>query len=216
LAVHEWLQSTEGQSMISRTLQAHRLPSSFDADVERMVLRSAATATSRGARIDSAPAWATSCLRNRVKDLLRSPMSKRAPRRDRPHDDLTDDEARFGADTGDGAIERFETSQVADEVRRQLLMTGTHGWQVAGGLAVLAVGVDGAEPGARCPRPVGGAGELEAGNWAGLWYAGRHDCFDADADTDVVRKRRSRAAAALRSALVEAGSAAGLNGAIGA
>ncbi len=166
LAVHEWLQSSEGQSMIARTLRAYRLPPSFDADVERMVIRSAAGAISRGKTIDSPPAWATNCIRNRTKDLFRSPKSRLAPRRERDGEGITDDEARFGSAVDDHSIERFENAQVADVVRRRLLSAGTHGWRVAAGLAVVAYDVDQAEPECEVPttcRGCRGAGVQQLG-----------------------------------------------------
>jgi hypothetical protein len=60
---------------------------------------------------------------------------------------------------------------------------------------VLAIALDGAGPADDCPTPKAGAGDGEALAWAGLFYAGRRECFPAAgaADDPATRKRRSRA-----------------------
>jgi hypothetical protein len=65
----------------------------------------------------------------------------------------------------------------------------------AGALAVLAIVLDGAGAADDCPTPKAGAGDDEAVAWAGLFYAGRRECFPPPGAPDdaATRKRRSRA-----------------------
>ena len=68
-------------------------------------------------------------------------------------------------------------------------------WKVSAALTVLAVLYDEAGPGNGCPQPVGGASEVEAAHWVGLWYAGKRDLFPSDSQPagNTMTKRRSRA-----------------------
>jgi hypothetical protein len=86
--------------------------------------------------------------------------------------------------------------------------------RAASGLAFLAARVEDAPPGPQCPQPLGGAGALEASEWAGLWYGGRHDCFPGSGvkDGPTLRKRRSRAVGQLHDVLIAAAAEANLAG----
>jgi hypothetical protein len=137
----------------------------------------------RGGVIDSVPAWATRVMTLRTKDLLRGDRRK-----------------SFGARCGiegetiaaKGApadlAEVLANRARVDEMRRALLVI-VDDWRLAAGLTMIAVQVDGADPGSACPRPRGGVDVEEArASWAAAWYAGRRRAFDAP-HAAVNRKR---------------------------
>lgn len=196
-----WLMSADGQRAVARTCQSLRLPAAFDTDLVVQVCRAADRMVEKGEPIESAPAFATRTLRLRAMSLLASPRSSRA------RNVVAGDDGEIETDRADG-VDRFadvEADLRADEARRRLagLWPSEQPWALSAALTVMSVLYDGAVPGTGCPTPVGGASEIEAAHWSGLWYAGRHDLFPGPNEPggNTLTKRRSRAATVVKDVL---------------
>lgn len=196
-----------GHALARRALASHGLPAHLVDDVVQDALVRALRAEQRGDDVRNIEAFTTVLVQRSVRDLLRGI-------RRRPEGHVVEPPP-----TGDGiepfapvlADDRPEAEVVAaaqaSALRRQLgRMLDGAARPAAGALAVLAVAVDGAEPADDCPAPVAGAGPDEALAWAGLFYAGRVECFPTAGGVDdaATRQRRSRAVRDQRRVLLEA------------
>lgn len=134
-------------------------------------------------------AYARRVVRNEAIDLVRSPRAV----------DLDDflGEAGDPSTVGD-ATANIESEAAVDAVRASLqaVMPRNAPWAVAAGLVVLALADDPSHPvDAAVPRPEVDD-DSKRWRWAGLHFAGRHDCFPRDsAESGACRMRRSRALA---------------------
>jgi hypothetical protein len=169
-------------------------------DLAQETLRRMLVAEGRGTEIDSVEAFVNVLAQRAAIDLLRRAV--------RDPISIEDVERRDWVDDGH-EIEAVDAVLVGIAVRGAVARrVGSVPARAAAALAYLAAMVDGAVVADDCPQPGKGAGPTESAEWAGLWYAGRDDCF-ADGGA-AVRKRRSRAVADLRELLVDAAADAGI------
>jgi len=197
-----WLGSKDGQRAVKNTLHAVRLPEAFDSDLVTMVCHGADQMVAKGVPIASVAAWATRTLRLRAIDLVRSPRTSRVALVAHTSDGELE---RDLPDRPDEALAEHDANALAVDVRQQLGATWASepAWTISAALTVVAVLYDGAGPGHGCPQPKGGASEVEAAHWVGLWYAGRRDLFPAPYEPagNTITKRRSRATQTVRDLL---------------
>ena len=76
-----------------------------------------------------------------------------------------------------------------------MLMMDERPEDISAAITFIARVADEAELAQQCPQPEAGATATEAAVWAGLWYAGRHECFG---EGNTITKRRSRAMSRVR------------------
>ena len=196
-----WLMSVEGRRTVKNVLRDKRLPGFFDSDLVSMVCHAADQMVAKGERIESVAAWTTHTLRRRATDLVRSPRTSRAA---------------LVVQTSEGELEvelpdhhdsfaEHDAVALAVDVRQRLGASWITepAWTVSAALTVMTVLYDGAGPGRGCPTPKGGASEVEAAHWVGLWYAGRRDLFPTAQEVagNTITKRRSRATLTVRELL---------------
>lgn len=185
-----------GHRVVARALAGHGLPAHLADDLQQEALIRVLRAEQRGDDVGNVEAFTTVLVQRAARDLLRGirrrPEGHAVPE---PIDDLDADvrTARLDADLPEAEVVGAE---VAVALRRHVAaaLVGSPR-PAAGALAVLAIVLDGAGPAADCPAPRAGAGDDEALAWAGLFYAGRRECFPAAGavDDQATRKRRSRA-----------------------
>ena len=199
--MRQFLASPAGRAMVRRALDHNALSHQLVDDVTQEVLRRTLTQIARGTVIDNVEAFATTVAQRASIDVLRGQM-----RWPRSFDDIDLEEWEYGAVAGEDSD--VETGLMARSLR---IVLHTKAEPVparaAAALAYLTVHLEGTPVGDGCPQPGKGAGPSEAAEWAGLWYAGRDDCFGSEGKH---RKRRSRAVADMHTTLREAASAAGL------
>ena len=186
----------DGHRVVARALAGHGLPAHLADDLVQEALLRAHRAEQRGDVVANVDAFTTTLVQRAARDLLRG--IRRRPEGHAaaaPIDELEGDPVvgRLGADLPEAAA---MGAAAAVELRRRV--AGALVGQprpAAGALAVLAIVLDGAGPADDCPAPRAGAGDDEALAWAGLFYAGRRECFPAPGEGDdaATRKRRSRA-----------------------
>ena len=202
--VRQFLVSPAGRAMVRRALDHNALSHQIADDVTQEVLRRSLTQLARGTVIDNVEAFATKLAQRASIDVLRRDL-----RQPRSFDDIELDEWEYGAvaavDDGD-----VEAALMARDVRRALHSKAEPvPARAAAALAYFTVHVEGTPVGDGCPRPGKGAGPDDAAAWAGLYYAGRDDCFGS---SEKHRKRRSRAVADMHAVLLDAARATGLEG----
>jgi hypothetical protein len=200
-AAFEFLRSSDGRAMVTRALQRRGLPLDLRDDlvgeVMRRVIAAATTET-----IENPAGFATHAAQYAAADLLRGELRRPLPL------------LPTAAEADDGELQATDDTEAASiahaalQTLRDALFDTAYNApsRVGAALAYLAASVDDAPVGPQCPAPIAGAGEREADEWAGLWYGGRHDCFPVDGGKDkpALRKRRSRAVAQMRAALIDA------------
>ncbi len=193
--VARWLATPPGRARLVAALDRRRLPSSLVDDLGQDVVLAALLAAEP---IESPEAWATAVAARRAVDLVRArvrrPVTALDPWLDEP-----------APEPGPGPAEALELAGAGDEARRRL--AGVVPVVVrSAALTSVTVAVDGVPLPPDCPQPGQGAAADDLPLWVGVWFAGGHDCWAADpgADTPAIRKRRSRALAAARTALAEA------------
>jgi hypothetical protein len=209
-----FLRSPAGRATIHRTLTARQLPRSLADDLIQDVLGRVCAAAGQGVAIDNVEAFATRLAQRSAVDIVRGRIR---------HPQLVDlrgvdpDAEVQGQPFAVASPLDVEADALAGEalaavrrlVHHRLAADPSAG---AAALAYLAVMVEGASPGDRCPQPLAGASPDEAAEWAALWYGGRRDCFAGDATTTpaTVRKRRSRLVHRFRDVLTGSAATAGL------
>lgn len=207
-AVAAWLASADGRQAAARWVRRLGLPADLAGDVAQEVLVRTTVAVGRGEVLRNPAAWANRVGAFAARDLLRGVLRRPGPGLVPQVEDPVELPTR-----GDEVEAIAVGAELATGVRRAVAARlGARPWVGAAALAHLAAAVDGAPVGPRCPQPAGGAGVLEAAEWAALWYAGQVRCFSEPGavETAAVRKRRSRAVAQLRALLHEAAAEAGL------
>lgn len=212
-AIRLFLASPQGLARARRALQRNRLPEHLRDDLVQEVLRRALSRVHQGEPIDNPAGFATAVLHHASVDLLRGRLRQPLPLPTLARDA---DDGDFDIEsTNDPAVDdALVGSSLARHVRRALhAAAGTVPEKVAAALAYLTAAVDQAPVGEGCPQPAGGAGAREGAGWAGLWYAGRDDCFPepSQPDSAAVRKRRSRAVAQFHAVLHAAAGEAGVS-----
>jgi hypothetical protein len=202
-AAFEFLRSPDGRAMVTRALRSRGLPLDLRDDLVGEIMRRVLTAAARET-IENPPGFATHAAQYAAADLLRGELRRPVPLLPTAPDDDAAVEVADDAEPADARV----VARAALQTLREALFDNAYAGptQVATALAYLAASVEDAPVGSQCPAPLGGAGEREADEWAGLWYGGKHDCFGGAAvhDGPAVRKRRSRAIAQMRAALVDA------------
>lgn len=207
-AVATWLASPEGRQAAARWVRRHGLAQDLAEDVAQEVLVRTTIAVGNGEVLRNPAAWANRVGAFAARDLLRGAL-----RRPRPGTTVEVEDPVELAARSDEVEAVAVGADLASGVRRAVAArVAARPWVGAAALAHLAAAADGAPVGPRCPQPAGGAGPLEAAEWAALWYAGQVRCFPEPGapETAAVRKRRSRAVAQVRSLLHEAAAEAGL------
>ena len=197
----------DGHRVVARALAGHGLPAHLADDLVQEALIRAHRAEERGDDVGNVEAFTTVLVQRAARDLLRG--IRRRPEGHtvaEPIDDLDTDglATRLGSDLPESVV---VGADVATELRRRVAgALSTSPRPAAGALATLAIVLDGAGPADDCPVPKAGAGDDEALAWAGLFYAGRHECFPPAgvADDAATRKRRSRAVQQQRQVLHDA------------
>lgn len=194
-AIHAYIASDAGQQRIAWALQRRRLPSSFDSEIESAVVFEAERYVQRGGQIINPVAWANQRITARSIDLVRGVI--RTERRDENVDELLiDDEGGDGSGndiTDAGEVDtamRISDASIA-QLRHALVASDASDVDVSAALTVVSVIADNAPLSKDCPQPVAGATPMDAACWAGLWYAGRSECFG---ESNTVTQRRARAA----------------------
>jgi hypothetical protein len=196
-AVHGFVASPAGQDYIRYALQRRRLPSALDVEIENAVLFEAARFVARGGEIHAAESWAKQRITARSIDLVRG-----AIRREAKHPEAPLDVDVVLAHTD---LQVNEDPRTLFEVRRFVLEQDAASTDVSAALAFVAVVAEQAAIHADCPQPIAGATQQDAALWAGLWYAGRAECFGPG---NTITKRRTRAAARVRDLLNRAAESA--------
>jgi hypothetical protein len=187
-AIEVWLRTPAGRARLHAALDRRRLPHALADDLAQDVLVAALLAPGP---IEEPAAWATVVAARRAVDLLRArarrPVAELEPWIEPVEASLAPEDAVVGH------------LGVADDARRALAGVVPVAVRSAA-LTAVTVAVDGVALPRDCPQPGRGAAAADAPLWAGVWFAGGHDCW-AEPDTPAVRKRRSRAVAAARDAL---------------
>lgn len=184
----------DGNRVVARALAGHGLPGHLADDLVQEALIRVDRAEQRGEQVVNVEAFTTVLVQRAARDLLRG-----IRRRPEGHtvagavDDLDGEALAIGTDLPEAAV--VDAAAAAELRRRVGAALGGAPRPAAGALAVLAIVLDGAGPADDCPAPKAGAGDDEALAWAGLFYAGRRECFPVggEADDAATRKRRSRA-----------------------
>ena len=206
-----FLLGDQGRSIVRRWLSRYRLPTHCFDDVIQDALIRVLTAEDRGMKPDNVDAFVTTVVQRAARDLLRGRLR-------RPEGHLADPPAEgeawdFADDTAGPAQIALDSEAIAalgeqvDATRHVLgasLASKAH--PAAMSLAVLAIVHGDAVPADDCPTPASGVGAEEGVWWAGVFYAGPDGCFAIDGEPEhaAVRKRRSRAINAAKSALAAA------------
>jgi DNA-directed RNA polymerase specialized sigma24 family protein len=202
-AVVAWLGSDAGKRAVRRAAERQGVVYLAD-DLVGDVLYRTQVADARGDRIENVAAWSTRLLHDAAVDLLRGERRRFLPLPALPDEH---DDAAEPPDAAPGIEDALVHVDVVEQLRRAIVrMLVPCPWVGAAALARLAYALDGAGVAVDCPRPAGGAGEQEAADWAGLWYAGRDECFPGagEMDGNTIRQRRARAASKVRALLAEA------------
>jgi hypothetical protein len=220
-----FLKSTGGRAAVHRILAVRRLPHTLADDLAQEALRRVAEATDRGKVIDNPEGFVTRALHYAALDILRGRIRSSQSLALPAVVDPDAEERGWSYDAIDTIASPLdvEVDALAFEplaaVRRAIHQRlGPDPAAGAAALAYLAVTVDGAATPPDCPQPIGGASPQESADWAGLWYAGRDDCFPTHEGATrhgvtapaAMRKRRSRASERFHGLLVRAAVAAGL------
>lgn len=223
-----FLRSDTGRAAVHRSLASLHLPRALADDVIQDALRRVWVATSSGGEhIDNVEAFVTTLVRRAATDIVRTRVRRLQVVELRDVD--LDAEVQgcwftpaSHLDVGADAVAGESIATVRRTIHHLL---GTDPQAGAAALAYLVVSVDGAVPAADCPRPAGGATEVDDAEWAGLWYAGQYECFatasageglsdggrgDGAGRSVRVRKRRSRATHRFRDLLARAAVVAGV------
>lgn len=211
----DFLRSTEGQDIVRGRLTRHNLPKHLFDDVVQEVLLRALRAEEQGFEPDVLEAWVSRLVQWETRDLLRGGVRRRqhedvalgeAGLADRPWDPTEgplgpDDEVVFEA--VDLAISAEHVAAIRLRLAQAL---SSKPYPAAGGLCLVTIACDGAEPAADCPRPGGGVAQSEAAWWAGVFYSGQTNCFPRGGvgEDNTMRKRRSRALKATKDLIEEA------------
>jgi hypothetical protein len=199
--VRQFLASPAGRAVVRRALDHNALSHQIADDVTQEVLRRTLTQLAKGTVIDNVEAFATTLAQRASIDVLRGDL-----RQLRSFDDIELDEWEYGAVAV--ADDDVETALMARDVRRALHSKAEPvPARAAAALAYFTVHIEGTPVGDGCPRPGKGAGPDDAAAWAGLYYAGRDDCFGS---SEKHRKRRSRAVGDMKALLLDAARATGL------
>lgn len=200
--VHLYVLSEEGQTRIGRALQQRRLPGSLDTDIEEAVISEALRFVRDGGEIGSVAGWCNHRIRARSIDLARG-----AIRRERALGVAVSEEGVEAVEESDEAtadaamLEEYGVDVLSDGVsamRREILESGADPLDICGVLAVVSVLAEQATIDPDCPQPLAGATPEDAACWAGLWYAGRTECFGVG---NTVGQRRARAARKMKMVL---------------
>lgn len=200
-----WLLGPAGRQAADRARWRVHLPEHLVDDIVSAAAQRAIAAVAADEPIVNVAGLATRLLQRGAQDLVRARVrDERLLRRLGAPAHLDDDgwAAVIDAEPGpvdDGSLGAVTRIAVARHAARSVPAA-------AAALAVLAIRHDGAEPAEDCPQPRSRVGELEAATWAGLWYAGQHECFPPPGGTDEpkIRKRRERAARAVHQVLTAA------------
>jgi hypothetical protein len=225
--VYLHLVSPAGQQRIAHALQRRRLPVSFDAELESAVLFEAIRFVHRGGEIANPVVWANQRITARSIDLARGAIrNERASslfansatdgfsnafaandNTDNPfaehdlaeHDFADDDLSGIGLDrdSSDAVVE----AEFLPDVRRRLMAADESGVNVSAALTIVTVLAERPPLAPECPQPLAGATESDAAGWAGLWYAGRIECFG---EGNTVTQRRARASRRARALVLSA------------
>jgi hypothetical protein len=197
VGVYEFVQSPVGQQCIRRQLQQHRLPSALDADIESIVLYEAERTLRAGNPILVPGAWARQRIASRVVDVVRGRVRRAESYGREVELDRADVVVAETIASDDTAADR-----VREAVRRDLASAE---WVGAAALTVLTRLLDGSPLVGSCPQPKAGADRVDAAHWAGLWYAGRTDCFDAPGvKPNTLVQKRAREVAKVKALLARA------------
>lgn len=211
----EFLKSKEGQNVVRRQAMRHGLREHLIDDVVQEVLLRALRAEEKGFEPDVLEAWVSRLVQWQARDLYRGCGRRRqhedaafgeAGLPDRPWDPADavlgpDDEVVFEA--VDLAISAEHVAAIRLRLAQAL---SSKPYPAAGGLCVVSIACDGAEPAADCPRPGGGVAQSEVAWWAGVFYSGQTTCFPRGGvgEDNTMRKRRSRALKATKDLIEEA------------
>ena len=205
--------------MVRRQMTRLRLRDHLFDDIVQEVLLQALRAEEQGFEPDVLEAWVSRLVQNRARDALRGHLRRHQ------REGVAVGKALGRSDVTEPAWDPTETQLVPeDEVvfetvdlvvagerlaatRRRLaqaLSSAPH--SAAGGLCVMTIVCDGAEPAADCPSPIGGVAQSQAAWWAGVFYSGQTSCFprDGSGEDNAIRQRRSRALKATKALLEEA------------
>lgn len=195
-----------GHRVAARALARHGLPVHLADDVVQEALLRLVRALDRGEQVGNLEAFATRLAQRAAQDLARG--ERRRPEGHAVAEPVEEVGAVATLAAADDLPEAAVLGAAARAALRSRVVAALAATPrpAAGALAVLAILLDGAGPATDCPAPKAGAGDAEAVQWAGLFYAGRRGCFPADGapDDPATRKRRSRAVAEQRAVLAAA------------
>ena len=190
--VAAWLRTPEGRARVVAALDRRRLPASLADDLASDVVVAALAASEP---ITEPAAWATTVVGRRATDLVRARVRRPVASLDEWGDagfEVVDDVA---------GPEDLAVGESGDHVRRALADVVPVAVRSAA-LTAVTVAVDDPPLPNDCPQPGSGAAAADGALWAGVWFAGGHDCWQPD--SPAARKRRSRAVGQARAALAEA------------
>jgi DNA-directed RNA polymerase specialized sigma24 family protein len=185
-----------GRRVAARAVAGLGLPPHLAEDVAQEALLRLHRAEQRGEDVANVEAFTTVLVQRSARDLLRGVRRRPEGHAVVPPIDDVAGEALVGGLERDLPEAAIIGAEVATGWRRRVVASLDEAPRpAAGALAVLAILLDGAGPADDCPVPKAGAGDDEAIAWAGLFYAGRRECFPppGQADDPATRKRRSRA-----------------------
>lgn len=185
----------KGCNVARNALRRNGLPLDLFDDLTQEVLVRAWRVEQRGVEVANPNAFTVTLIQRQAQDMIRGIL-----RRPEGHiDDIEVDDDTKIIDVRppfDGAEDKLIAKEQLQHVRQRLATElGAQPKQAAGALVVLAIAVDSALPAVDVPVPKGGIDSGEATAWAGVFYAGGHDCFPTNGGREdaAMRKRRSRA-----------------------
>lgn len=210
-----WLDTSDGNRAVKRSLESRGLRASFDTDFKDVILREAQRQLQRGFLIESVPGWCRKHLEWRGERLLRDlglgtgksriylesfEEQKSATDDGGGLDDL-DDSTSDGPCGSTRQVTDLEVSDQhdwdgldVDDLRSVVLNDVAPAKVRSAALTMVAMVADAARPGAGCPQPGQGAEPLRGPLWAGVWYSGQRELFGPSGTSDERRrKQRSRA-----------------------
>lgn len=197
-----WLAGAEALAAARSELARRRLPTSLADDVVQDAARRVIE-TMRRRRVPfpelRVGAYARRAVQHAAADVLRTTRRHSVPD---SLESLSSEPDRLAelADPRDpleALVPHLDSHALEDGCRRAVhALLAPRVWAGAASLVVLTLAYHAlAEAGPDVPRPDPAAGEERAWEWAGLFYAGREDCFPGPSGRDdaATRKRRSRA-----------------------
>jgi hypothetical protein len=167
-----WLSNPRGVRAVDAALSHNGLPAGLHDDLVHVVLEAIADYLSAGKAIETINGFTRTCVKNAAGRVRQ----------------------RVGLKNGAGTVEfqpldspegrnltpnlnRPDNDDLGPWLRRVGERKAPEAWMASALLTYISITTGYAEVGDTCPQPKAGATPFDAALWAGLWYAGRTECF---------------------------------------